>query len=734
MVTVVIADLARALPAALAAGVLPGWFWAAFLRRTDGLAERLAYSSALSLATVPAIAIALARILGSGITLGVAIASVLIVAGSGALACRMRGAAADSADSPALPSPPAITDGLSLVLVAAAIALALATALGLRTPGWPLVASLLALLAAGLLGRIRAGRADPEAAAASPAAAPAGPAKPARPAGPGADDTDGAAPRPLLSKRLRAPALLIVLALTAVRIYIGVVWHDWPYLRGEDQFSHAVMTEQMMAHGSYGSYLIYPPGFSALGAVACRFSGLPPLALYPVITPALVLLTTIAAYALAKRLWGWEFGLAAATLSGLVLIGPDVSFGGGLYPDLLAAFLLMVMVVTALISLYTDRSVRSGVLLAVLGAAVVLFHTVGTIYLVVTLGSVVVVCLPYLVLRGGPEGRAIARAMIASLAGLGVLALAYAWHIYRLGDILVGHHASARDTVRLDVGSQSVLPARDLLSWVGSPVIWLGVLGFGVLAASVRFLRRPGQVACALTLLTWGAVMYLGSRTTVDGFPQRFERDVGAPLAILAAMALVVVARSVVQLRPSRRAVQLLAAAATAVVVMIAVVQTVSNVVTDSEKSRQVLPEPVAAAGAWLKLHNTGGTIISTPDMNRGITNRAVLAMGYYTGLQSYPWARLLHPRSLPTAGPRPLWDSHEVLSHPASCRSGNILARQDVRYVFLYRLGDEANFAGFRADRDRYRVAYQNRAVVIYEPRSPTACPPAEVTANSGG
>src|SRR5262249_52295959 len=155
------------------------------------------------------------------------------------------------------------------------------------------------------------------------------------------------------------------------------------------------------------------------------------------------------------------------------------------------------------------------------------------IYLVVTLGCVVVVCLPYLVLRGGAEGRAIARAMIASLAGLGVLALAYAWHIYHLGDILAGHHASARDTVRLDVGSQSVLPARDLLSWVGSPVIWLGVLGFGVLAASVRFLRRPGQVACALTLLTWGAVMYLGSRTTVDGFPQRFERDVGAPLTIL---------------------------------------------------------------------------------------------------------------------------------------------------------------------------------------------------------
>jgi hypothetical protein len=545
--------------------------------------------------------------------------------------------------------------------------------------------------------------------------------------------TEGRARRPLLNRALRAPALVVVLALTAVRAYVGVVWHDWPYLRGEDMFSHAVMTEQMLAHGSYGSYLIYPPGFSSLSAVACRFSGLPPLSLFPVIAPALLLLTTLAAYALATRLWGWEFGLAAATLSGLVLIGPDVSFGGGLYPDLLAAFFLMVMMVAALVSLYQKPSARAGLLVAVVGAAVVLFHSVGTIYLLVTLGSTTLVCLPYLVLRGGKEGRAIARTLFFSLGGLGVLALAYAWHIYHLGDILAGHHASARDTVKLDVGSQAVLRAGDLLAWVGSPVIWLGVLGFGILAASLRFLRRPGQVACALTLLTWCAVMYLGSRTTVDGFPQRFERDVGAPLTILAALGLVVVVRSVAtQLRPSRRAVEVLAATATAVVVMIAVVQAASNLVSDSGKSREVTPRPVAAAGAWLHRHNTGGTIISTPDMNRGVTNRAVLAMGYYTGLQSYPWARLLHPRSLPTAGPRPLWDSHQVLHHPAGCRAGNILARDDVRYIILYRLGEEANFAAFRADHARYRVVYENPAVIIYAPRTPTTCHPAEVTARS--
>ena len=150
-------------------------------------------------------------------------------------------------------------------------------------------------------------------------------------------------------------------------------------------------------------------------------------------------------------------------------------------------------------------------------------------------------------------------------------------------------------------------------------------------AATVRFLRQPGQVAAALTLLAWCAVMYAGSRTALDGFPQRYERDVGAPLTILGALALVLIVQSVVQLqwRPSRRLLEVLAATATVVVVVIAIVQAGSNLLSDSGPSREVLPRPVALAGAWLHEHNNGGSIISTPDMNRGITNRAILAMGY---------------------------------------------------------------------------------------------------------
>ena len=87
-----LADLARAFLGAIAAGVLPGYFWAGFLRPAGGLGERLAWSAALSMASVPVLALVVARAAGTGVTLWVAIVSIAVVLGSGALARIVRGA------------------------------------------------------------------------------------------------------------------------------------------------------------------------------------------------------------------------------------------------------------------------------------------------------------------------------------------------------------------------------------------------------------------------------------------------------------------------------------------------------------------------------------------------------------------------------------------------------------------------------------------------------------------
>ena len=740
-----VADLIRALLAAVAAGVAPGYFWAAVLRPASGLAELLTYSAALSMASVPVVAVLLARAAGGGVTLWVALAAVGIVFGAGLLAYLLKGAAHGDG-SPVLPSPDVVRDPRVLLLIAGVFVLALVTMLHRPAPGWLLLVTAAGLILTGALairsaavgpgGTSAASGGDARSGTGPAAGGPGGSTPAAGPSG-GAGSTartGGLAGSPPASARtLVAPtgsaapaepadvpamrgvgqgALALVLALTAYRAYSGVIRHDWPFLRGSDQFSHAVMAEQMLTHGSYGSYLIYPPGFPALTAVICRFCGLTPLELFPVLAPTLLVLCALGAYTLASGLWGWQYGIAAAALNGLVLTGAYAGFAEGRYPDLVAAFFLLVMMIAALTTLYQSPTLRSGALVAVIAASAVLYHSVATLYAAVILALIAVIALPYLLLQ---HQRRVARVLLLTLCAAAVLAVCYAALTYNLTGLVTGH-SSTSTAVSLTLGSQSAPAPRHLLVTLGPALVWLGLFGAGAVAMGVRYLARPTQVLAAVTVLLWCVVMYVGSRTAADGFPQRFERDLGAPLSVVAAFGLVIVVRALLAQRPGARTV-LTAAAATAAVVVgaVVVVQATRSLTASARPNREVLTHRVAAAGRWLGQHNTGGNIISTPYMNPGITNRAVLAIGGYTGLQSYGAFRIAHPRSLPPAGRQPLLDSQHVLLHPATCQAADILARDDVRYVVLYRFGPGADLPAFAADPTRYRRVFQNPSVIIY-------------------
>jgi hypothetical protein len=723
-------DLIRALLAGAAGAVLPGYFWTAVLRPTSGLGERLAYSTAVSMASVPTVAVILARATRSGVALWLALAAVLIVFGSGLLVYRLRGPAPGTA-APVLRMPEPNTDPRVLGLVAAAIALGLLMMADHRPPVLVLALIAVALLAGGALMAWRPAPGDPRPAsspeflsapppAASEPAPPApAPSAPEPAASAPAQAGSGAAravpePRPfgLPLSLVRDGGLAVILVLSACRAYSGVVRFEWPYVSGGDQFSHAVMAEQMLAHGQYPGYLIYPPGFSALTAVICRFAGLTPLALFPVLAPMLLIVTALGAYALATRLWGWPYGLGAAALSGLVLTGAFNGFAGGRYPDLISAFFLLVMAVAALVTLYEAPTVRSAVLVTVVGASAVLYHSVATLYAAVLLVLVAVICLPYLV-RGGHRRET--RALLLSLAGVAVLSAIYAIYIYNPGGIL-GGKSSTGGAVSIVLGSQAPATQGALLKQLGPPIVWFGLLGVAALAVSLRYLRRPAQVLTVATVVAWCVVMYLGSRTSRDGFPQRFERDLGAPLSVMAAFGIGLIVRSLPVRGAATKTGPALAATTAGLLAGVMLLAQAFHAVNTSDRSAGgLLTHRVAAAGQWLARHNTGGTIISTPYMNAGVTNRAVLAMGGYTGLQSYSPFRIAHPRSLPTAGKAPLLDSQQVLLHPQSCQSANILVHQDVRYVVLYRVGNGADLPAFAADPVQYQPVFQNLSVIIY-------------------
>ena len=95
-----------------------------------------------------------------------------------------------------------------------------------------------------------------------------------------------------------------------------------------------------------------PPGFHTMIAIISRLSGLKPLEMFPVLGPALVVLPALVLYSLARRLWGREYGVAAACLT--VILGGTYYYNDTMYPNLVTSRFLLVLAVAALCALYSS--------------------------------------------------------------------------------------------------------------------------------------------------------------------------------------------------------------------------------------------------------------------------------------------------------------------------------------------------------------------------------------------
>jgi hypothetical protein len=528
-------------------------------------------------------------------------------------------------------------------------------------------------------------------------------------------------PPAALARRLLLP---VVLVLALVRGYLGPILHDWPFIRGVDHYSHAVMAELMMTEGTIEPYLIYPPGFHSMTAIVCRLTGLVPLEVFPVLGPLLLLLPALALYALGRRIWGWEVGVVAAFFS-VLLGGTYYYYNDAMYPNLVTSQFLLVLAVAALVGVYASpaaSSARAAVLLVLLGSSTVLYHQVASMYLAGLLAVVGVVFLPYLLLRERRKGVL----LLCALGLLGVLSVFYAWETYDLFQAVAGllggsGGGSTGTAVKMAVGTQEPYSLDFLLgNMVSQPVAWLGLLGALLLAGELvrrdRALETPQRLTY-LTLLFLTLLLFVGSRLWLTGFPQRFGRDVCVPLAVLAAFAFVAILRS---LPRSERGVATVFVASLAVILTCTMVgvRALSSLESAGDPSVQMTITPeISAAGEWLRAHNEGGNIMVSPHINQ-VPSRMMLAMGGYSALQSFEPVQIENPRDLPPTGPGPLEDVLWVMRHPKGERTERLLREHDVRYVVLYKnMPDRITvdyFRNFKAQPSLYQSTFENEDVLI--------------------
>ncbi|CAN5735334.1 hypothetical protein BH24ACT22_BH24ACT22_12520 [soil metagenome] len=683
-------ELIRILPIAILVGFLPGYFWAGLLCASEDFASRIAYSFALSITLVSAMALALVRLLGTGLSFPIALASPLIVFVLGLVAYLVLGTGKESR-VPLLnrPRPPDIPS-LMLFFLAFAAVLAEMTGLAPYWMAWPAAAIL--ILSGATTHLLSASREKPT--------PPEEIDEPEEPVGAG------------VRYALLSGILLLVLA----RGYLGPVLRDWPFLRADDQYQHTIMTRMMISDGATGSFMLYPPGIHLFMAELTHLSGVETLKIFAVLIPALLVLPTLAIYALGRRLWGWEYGLTAAVFYGLLTGGSYWYLEHGRYPNIIAAQFLMVLALAALFRLYNSPSWRSGLLLALLGSSVILFHQVGSFYLALLLLIVTVLFLPYALLH--ERGRGIA--LFSSFGLLSVLSALFAWNTYDLPKLigkLLGSEASGEggEAVAMAFGTKPPDSIFGIVELTSQPLLLLGLLGAALLTFGRRRTDTP-DILILTVLLVWTLMMAAGSATALSGFPDRFARDLGVPLAVLGALAFVTVLRSVVAQRGTLAVI--LASLTILTMATMVDLRAIKSLVRASEPSEQLTMSPqVSEAGEWLKENNTGGNIVVTPYTNR-VPTRGVLALGGYTGMQSYDAPRIEQGRDIPPPGVEPLWDALWILENPKGDRTQQLIQEYDVRYVVVSKIYPFALWPQFKESKSRYRTVYENNAVVIFEPK----------------
>ena len=701
MASELMAGLVLALPAAAVVCVLPGLIWASVLYPSTDLAGRLVCAVALSLTLVPAVALLQTRLFGVGVSLAVAVVSVVVVFAAG-LGAYLRFGPAKGREE-ALLGAPAAPRFPALVPLAAASVVALLSMAGV-VAGWRVApfAALLVLIGgvAHLLTLSRTPGGPNRAAAASP-------------------ERGAGSPGAWISSSVRWLVFSAVFALTLVRAYVGPLRYDWPFPRGVDRFEHAVMADMMLSQGNTDSFMLYPPGLHVLSALLSRFSGLEPLDLFATLAPMLLVLPSLACYALARQMWGWEVGVAAALLCGLVASGPYEHISHARYANIIAAQFLLVLALGALVSLYASASVRDGLLLAVLGSSVVLYHQVASFYEAALLALVTALFAPFLLARDRRKGFA----LLASFTLLGSLSVLYAWDVYDLGRLAAGllggvEAGKGGEAVGMALGTKEPFPPEHLLWTATQPVLWLGLLGALLLLVDRGSGLSVRDALGRATLLFWGLLLFVGSQTSLSSFPDRFERDLGVPLALLAALASVAVLRAVWGARglvvfPATA----LAAFPIAAMVLFQAAQNLENADGPAERNEDRAPPPqVVEAGEWLGDHNEGGNILATPYF--GPTSaRGMLAMGGYSAMQAYTEPRIEKARDLPPFGAGPLWDVLWVVNHPGGERTQNVIQENDVRYVVLNKRYPGEGWISFKDREELYRTVFENELVIILEP-----------------
>lgn len=308
-----------------------------------------------------------------------------------------------------------------------------------------------------------------------------------------------------------------------------------PYLPFTGDFQHPNNVSSLILHGEpypvSPEYIReqYPDTFGFLGAVIASATDLEPTQALILLTSGTMLAALAAVYFLAHRLYGQRTAMFALVAYGLLSYQPRQTYYDGTYIELVSGLVLTPVFLTALHQALTRGERRWMVAAGVAAAALVRYHFIGTVQAML---ATVMFLLALAVFRRDLLRRGLIVTAVGVLAIAAILSFPYSFYYARIGlRIVLGRIGLMPAAVEQEASFPSLVFPGDFYTKLGVVFYHAAFLALGAVVVQ-RLMRRRVEVS-DLLLLSWAAVLTVGSVTSVFIVPERFLRNLAMPLSVV---------------------------------------------------------------------------------------------------------------------------------------------------------------------------------------------------------
>lgn len=300
---------------------------------------------------------------------------------------------------------------------------------------------------------------------------------------------------------------------------------------GEDPMYHAYMVMDIL---SGHSETTYPLLFHWIIALISSVGDISPITVMNYITPAMILLPSIACYIFLRL----NISKTAALIGFLLMLLTSnyglVAYGDGNYPNILAMGFFAPIAFAFLVKLINDRSLKN-----VFGAVFFFVSTLLTHHLTTALVLAILLFFSIAVLVYSTFIKRSLHVRKISLIILGVL-LAMSLSIIFLPQKAVYqnaiHNLRERGSLMATKSFVQILPITEMADITGEMIFYVGLFCFVYLVMMLGRKKADTNKLALVLILTWFVVIFALSRFEAVSLPARIAREVGIPLVLAIAV------------------------------------------------------------------------------------------------------------------------------------------------------------------------------------------------------